>query len=92
MDTTNGKHAKRESLWSKVEAVGEGVALGFRLSLAFLFVVLISGSAWHLGCKLSPTIGFIVAAAAAPFPFALGYFWVEAKLLIRIAAQVFLCF
>ncbi len=90
MDTANGKHAKRESVWSKIEAVGEGVEFGFRLSLAFLFVVLISASAWHVGCKLSPTIGFIVAAAAAPFAFALGYFWVEVKLLIRISVQVFL--
>ncbi len=92
MDSSDGKRARWESVWSRVEAASAGVEFGFRLSLAFLFCILISGAAWHLGCKLSPLVGFIVAAAAFPFAFAFGYFWVEIKLLLRIAVPIFLGF
>lgn len=80
----------KKNFWSKVEQAGEGMEIGMRCLIGFIFCVILCPGAFALGNSLHGSLGIIMAFITIPFAFIFGFFWIEIKFAIRLLAQLFL--
>ncbi len=80
---------KGKAFWSKVEDAGEAMEYGMRLFLGGLFAVVFSSFAWGLGGQIWVGVGVLCAIVVFPIGFAVGFFWPEVKMLLRLMAGIF---
>ncbi|MBL9130258.1 MAG: hypothetical protein JNG86_03610 [Verrucomicrobiaceae bacterium] len=81
---------KGVSLWTRVEQAGQVMETGVRLALGLLFACLFAAAAWWAGCHVWVGAGFILAVAAFPPGFLVGFFWLEVKFLLHLILRVFI--